>query len=421
MTFFLLFVIAVGVSAYLFWMGETRMSGEAAAARAYDDRTLAAALDLSALRSAQQAYVAAGQGESFWTDRVTALLGTSRASLAAIRADSVAPGAQSSLDTAIASLDAFERLDRRAQSYLRNDQRLLASDVVFGDAIDVTNAALAAVDGARGAERAARQQVMDGIRRRQLFAVGSGAAAALLVTLLLLPTGPRREEDDEVLHVAGGLSQPAEAFDAGVEVEDGWSRAVPTTATDVPPAPVPEPVSEAPPAPVVAAPEPPAPGPEPVPLVDLPGVAAVCTDLARLADTRSLPALLERAAEALDAEGIILWIADPDGRELSPIVTHGYSPNLVTRLGTILRDAENATAAAFRTSLLQTVKTDAFSCGAIAAPLVTPGGCVGVMAAEVRREGEQQPARLAAATIVAAQLATLVGPPSSRARAEATG
>ena len=50
-------------------------------------------------------------------------------------------------------------------------------------------------------------------------------------------------------------------------------------------------------------------------------------------------------------------------------------------------------------------------------PLVTPVGCVGVMAAEVRHEGERDAAKLAAAAIVAAQLATLVGPPSTRAQA----
>jgi hypothetical protein len=141
--------------------------------------------------------------------------------------------------------------------------------------------------------------------------------------------------------------------------------------------------------------------------------------LARLGDTRSLPALLERAASALDATGIVLWIADPDGKEMSPILTHGYAPNVVNRLGTILRDDQNATAAAFRTSLVQTVKTDTVSNGAIAAPLVTPLGSVGVMAAEVRHAGEQDAAKLASATIVAAQLATLVGPPSARAHAKA--
>jgi hypothetical protein len=95
---------------------------------------------------------------------------------------------------------------------------------------------------------------------------------------------------------------------------------------------------------------------------------------------------------------------------------------MVTRLGTIARDAQNVTASAFRTGLVQTVLTDAVSNGAIAAPLITPRGPVGVMAAEVRGEGEKQAAKLAAASIVAAQLATLVGPPVSRAQPkEASG
>jgi len=147
---------------------------------------------------------------------------------------------------------------------------------------------------------------------------------------------------------------------------------------------------------------------------DFAGIASLCVDLARVVDTRALPSLLDRAALLLDASGIILWIADPDGRELNPIFAQGYPQQLVNRLGTISRDAQNATAAAFRTSLLQTVNADEFSGGAIAAPLVTPGGCVGVMAAEVRHNAERHDLMLAAATIVAAQLATLVGPPSAR-------
>jgi hypothetical protein len=108
-------------------------------------------------------------------------------------------------------------------------------------------------------------------------------------------------------------------------------------------------------------------------------------------------------------------VADPDGRELTAVIAHGYPQNLVSRLGTIARDAENATAAAFRTGVVQTVKSDAVSHGAIAAPLITPAGPVGVMAAEVLNDGERNEMTRAAAAIVAAQLATLVGPPSVRA------
>jgi hypothetical protein len=152
--------------------------------------------------------------------------------------------------------------------------------------------------------------------------------------------------------------------------------------------------------------------------VNLDAVAALCTELARVVDTRALPSILEKTAAILDASGIVIWIADPDGRELTPIVAHGYSPQLVNRLGTIARDAPNVTASAFRTGLVQTVMEDAVSEGAIAAPLVTPGGTVGVMAAEVRGGGEKQAAKLAATSIVAAQLATLMGPPVSRGRSK---
>jgi hypothetical protein len=128
----------------------------------------------------------------------------------------------------------------------------------------------------------------------------------------------------------------------------------------------------------------------------------------------ALSPLLERAATLLDAAGIILWMADPDGRELNPVLSHGYPQHLVNRLGTIPRGAENATAAAFRSGVLQTVFSDNGSNGAIAAPLVTSGGCVGVMAVEVRGATEKLDANLAAATIVAAQLASLVGPAAIR-------
>ena len=94
---------------------------------------------------------------------------------------------------------------------------------------------------------------------------------------------------------------------------------------------------------------------------------------------------------------------------------------LVNRLGTIPRDAENATAAAFGTSLLQTVMADEISVRRDRRTLVTPGGYIGVMSAEVRHDSERQEAKLAAATIVAAQLATLVGPPSARPQARTAG
>jgi hypothetical protein len=71
---------------------------------------------------------------------------------------------------------------------------------------------------------------------------------------------------------------------------------------------------------------------------------------------------------------------------------------------------------------VQTVSGDAVSPGAIAAPLLSPTGAVGVMAAEVLHDGERQDQTRAVAAIVAAQLATLLGPPVPRsAKTEAAG
>jgi hypothetical protein len=392
LTLFLLFVIALGATAYLFWLGETRTRVEAHAARDVESRSLGAIRDIYALRSAQQAYVAAGQGDQFWIERVTATLAQVQDAVTRLRRDSTSAAGAAALDNAAAILQDFEQMDRRVRDYVRSGQRLLAADMIFSDGLELTGAGVEAVQRAAASERGAYEATLEGVRSRQLYAVGSAAAAALLVTLLLLP-GARIEADaaEPAATTEEAEADVAAQPDLGPALDEGWQRA--TTEPAKPPAPA----------------------------VAMADVASLCTDLARLADTRALPELLERAAGALDATGIVLWIADPDGRELSPIITHGYPPTMVTRLGTILRDAENATAAAFRTGLLQTVKTDAVSNGAIAAPLVAPGGCVGVMAAEVRREGEQDPARLAAAAILAAQLAALVGPPSTKARAEATG
>jgi hypothetical protein len=149
--------------------------------------------------------------------------------------------------------------------------------------------------------------------------------------------------------------------------------------------------------------------PSPNVVVNLPAAADLCVDLARVSDTEQMPALLDRMTQVLEARGIVLWIADPDGRELVPTVAHGYPAASIGRLGTIQRDADNATAAAFRESRVHTVKGDSETNGAVVAPLVTAGGCIGVMAAEVRNQREQRDEVRAVASILAAQLATLIG------------
>jgi hypothetical protein len=129
--------------------------------------------------------------------------------------------------------------------------------------------------------------------------------------------------------------------------------------------------------------------------------------------------MLGRAARILDANGIVLWIADPAGHELVPSVAHGYAAQALSRIGGLKRDADNATAASYRSGCLQVVASEPGHHGAIIAPLLTISGCIGVMAVEVRNQGEKDEEVRAASSLVAAQLATLVSAAPGRAESPA--
>jgi len=152
---------------------------------------------------------------------------------------------------------------------------------------------------------------------------------------------------------------------------------------------------------------------------DLRAAADLCTDFARVADSRQLPVLLERAAGLLDATGIIVWLADPSQQELRPVLAHGFSPHSLQRLPAIPVDADNATAAAFRHAQVEVVRASGLSPGAVVVPLLAPEGCFGVVAAEVRHGREASESERALARLVAAQLATLLAVASAEAGAPA--
>jgi CHASE3 domain sensor protein len=424
---FVLFAVALAVTAYLFRKSEAAEQAELTAGQAFTAKARDAARHVLDLRAAQQAYVATGQGHNFWASRVTQTLDGLRESLGTLRASASARDSQSNIDAAAGHLQDFGQMDTRAREYVRTNQDLLAADMIFSNGTELTDAAVAALDQAAASEMAARNAAADTFGRREAFALVAAAFASGLVVLLLLPGVERETPAPPFVE----RSVPAGPKPVPVRVQslepfgnegEGWSSA---RRTGGGPTAVPGLDTPGETLPAVAAADQPlaappslAPASAAVPSVDLRAVAALCTELSRVDDTMALPPLLDQAASVLDAAGIILWIADPDGRELNPVLAQGYPQHLINRLGTIPRGAENATAAAFRTGLLQTVNADGISNGAIAAPLVACGGCVGVMAAEVRGDGEKQEAKLAAATILAAQLASLVGPPVVRDEAK---
>jgi len=75
-------------------------------------------------------------------------------------------------------------------------------------------------------------------------------------------------------------------------------------------------------------------------------------------------------------------------------------------MSTIPRSADNAAAAAFRTSQLQIVLArPGESNGAVVAPLLSSEGCVGALSAEIRGGGESSESVQALAAIFASHLA----------------
>jgi transcriptional regulator with XRE-family HTH domain len=136
---------------------------------------------------------------------------------------------------------------------------------------------------------------------------------------------------------------------------------------------------------------------------DLPAIARLCTQVCRVERPDEVKPLLQEAARILDATGVIVWLWDEAAGGLRAALSHGYSDRMVAQLPAVRRDADNATAATFRTAHLQAIQ------GALVLPLIVPGGCAGVLAIELPDGREQTKAVRAVATIFAALLAQLVG------------
>jgi hypothetical protein len=104
-----------------------------------------------------------------------------------------------------------------------------------------------------------------------------------------------------------------------------------------------------------------------------------------------------------------MW--DPRSGRLRPVLVHGYADALLSQLGGVTREADNALAAAFRSGNTQIVKGGAGETGALVVPLLTPSGCAGVLALELHAGVEHSETVRAFATILVAQLAVLIGYP----------
>lgn len=356
----LIVVLASGIAAAFFLHHLERQATDLTTIAQQLDARVDRLIDaIAGVGVAQQAYVAPGEPDPQAFERMTSLVRQiydEAASLKPLLRSVDGEAAVQALNAATGDLIAA---DSRARENLRLGQNAMAADVIFSDGRSTLDAMTARVRGIRAAEQASYQAERARLSRQQWTVLAAAALPWIAGLLLLLPT--RRSGDVAVIP-----AQPAEPR------HDPPVADVLSTARSV----------------------------------DLAAAADLCTALSRLSTTAALPPLLARAADLLDAPGIILWMGA--GEELFAVTAHGYRPEVIARLGAIAHGADNATAAAWRTGQATIVAGDAAGHGAVVTPMFGPDACIGALAVELRHGREQDPETRAVAAMIAAQLATVV-------------
>ena len=358
------------------WQDEQALSeglrSEATLERSAED----AAAALSNLRASLHAYVAPGQGLSFWATRATAQLDSLREHLLALDTALAASGA--SLAEALDGVDQLSAAEKRARLYADRGDSLLASDVIFTEIRDLMALATDQIAAARQSLHRGRDRRLAGLRQEQAALALGAVALWLIIALVLVPVAPAVVKD------------PSE-----------WRQNLAVALKK------PEPVT---PAQLVEPVEPAAPVEPGVPVRALASVGEICADLSTLSDVGALSGALERAADVLGASGVIVWVASNDGGTLSPVATHGFDARLVARIGKVARESSNLTAMAFRENAARVSPPTVSTPAAVAVAMCGPSGPVGVLSAELRPGRPADDTCVALATIFAAQLATLAFP-----------
>jgi hypothetical protein len=281
---------------------------------------------------------------------------------------------------AMSELNSLSAIDRKAREHFGNGEQLVTLDVVLTDQNTSVQQLTAALNAASDAERLALDARLREIRTWRL-GIEAGAMALLILVAVVL-----------------GWRKPRKAVEPAVEAPSSKMFDVDIRPSDAP-----------------AKVEAPAPAG-----IDLGDAANVCVDLARVLDGRDMPPLLMRVADVLGAKGLVLWVVDTTGTRLQPSIGHGYSDRLLSRMGRLEIDADNITSRAFRSLQPQVLNREGGTGNALAVPLITASGAVGVLAAELDASATGRDA-LPLARMFAAQLSTLVGPTAEPAAEAAQG
>ena len=333
---------------------------------------------IATIASAQQAYTDYGRRDVASLTRVSLLVDRITTDAAGLRATRQSPVSNERLEEFWTALSALMSAESRARERLAGGDDPGAAEAILASAREHVNALSSTLRAFRSTELQSYQAARAAAALRSRVSLGLLAAlwAFGLVAFAVLPW-QRSAQDDTTVRAA-----------VETDVVSALRR---TSVRSV--------VAETPPS------------------IDLRAAAALSADLSQLTDQNAIPPLLARAANILGARGLIIWMGA--GAELFAVAAHGYDEALLARIRPIPRQADNVTAAAWRKGDLLTLPADADGIGAIAAPLLGPEGCAGVLAAEVSG-GDPDEATQAMAMILASQFAGVLAawPAASTANGE---
>jgi len=399
----IIMLAVVFTSSYRLVLSEQQWTFERNGAETYDSLAWSLSLALADFHSAQRAYVANGQNPERWFEQSTSRLDSVTAGLDQLSAMSQAGEAVEALAEARVTVERLGQVDAAARAHASAQEALMASDLVFSDGQALVEQATNHMALAKSAESTTRSESIERQRTTQALAVLVSVATAVLVAFALVPL-PRQSRRS----AQGGDERRSEA--AARPRRHSEAR----VGSDVAGRQGPEPQKPLPPSSPQLAPHSRFEG---AAVPDLRRTAQVCTNLGRVSETGDFQDVLGQARELLNASGLIVWVRDGSGSALRAAAGHGYEPAVLSRLRHLPCDGDNATAAAYRTEQLQVVPGTSPGPGAVAVPLISavsgPERCIGVLSAEVLHGWEESEALQATASILAAQLATLVTPDSA--------
>ena len=333
------------------------------------ERLMATVADIGSMHAA---YVAPGQNAAPALERFPNLLRQLAAQTAEAGPGLRSADAQQSLRAVADATALLTQADASARDNLLLGDTVTASHILFGEARAALMTMTGALGEARRAERVRASAMLEAANSRTELVVGGVALVWIAGVLLLVPIPSTRAAHPEQ------VAPPDE---------------VPfSTLSLVAPAPNP---------PITQSVDPPA------RTIDMLAAAEICAAIARVEDTGELSTLLGRAADLVGASELVVWLRGGD--QLFASLVHGSQDDSKARLP-LRRSDDSAAVRAWQSSHVEVASAAESADGVdvIAAPMVAPAGCGGVVTVSLRPHDVADEMTKAVVVMIAAQLSTVV-------------